>query len=122
REGPSYTLDTLLAFRGANPHAELFLVLGWDAASQFRTWHEPTAVLALAVVIVVSRPGRPVPTEVELSAAGIDQRRAILCARPTPAVSASAIRRAVAGGQSIAAWVPPAGVRAFGCRGRYGAS
>ena len=120
REGPSYTLDTLLALRGANPHAELFLVLGWDAASQFRTWHEPTAVLALAVVIVVSRPGRPVPTEVELSAAGIDQGRAILCARSTPAVSASEIRRAVADGQSIAEWVPPAVERYIARHRLYG--
>src|SRR5438445_7793594 len=71
RQGPSYTLDTLLALRGANPHAELFLVLGWDAASQFRTWHEPTAVLALAVFIVFCRPGGPLPPKVSLPAPGL---------------------------------------------------
>jgi nicotinate-nucleotide adenylyltransferase len=108
REGPSYTVDTLLALRGANPHAEMYLVLGWDAASLFRSWHQPAEVLALAPIIVVTRPGRPVPTAVELSSAGIDAARAILCTLPTPAVSASEIRRAVAAGESIAGKVPAA--------------
>jgi nicotinate-nucleotide adenylyltransferase len=108
REGPSYTLDTLLALRGANPHAELYLVLGWDAASLFGSWHQPAEVLALAPIIVVTRPGRPVPVEAQLDAAGIDHQRAILCSVPTPAVSASEIRKAVAAGESIAGRVPPA--------------
>ncbi len=108
REGPSYTVDTLLALRGANPHAEMYLVLGWDAASLFRSWHQPAEVLALAPIIVVTRPGRAVPTAAELAAAGIDPARAILCTVPTPAVSASEIRRAVAAGESIAGKVPAA--------------
>jgi nicotinate-nucleotide adenylyltransferase len=108
RDGPSYTVDTLLALRGANPHAEMFLVLGWDAASLFRSWHQPAEVLALAPIIVVTRPGRPVPTAAELASAGIDSARAILCTVPTPAVSASEIRRAVAAGESIAGKVPVA--------------
>ena len=108
REGPSYTVDTLLALRGANPHAEMYLVLGWDAASLFRSWHQPAEVLALAPIIVVTRPGRPVPTATELASAGIDAARAILCTVPTPAVSASEIRRAVAAGESIAGKVPAA--------------
>ncbi|HLZ94769.1 MAG TPA: nicotinate-nucleotide adenylyltransferase [Candidatus Dormibacteraeota bacterium] len=108
REGPSYTVDTLLALRGANPHAELFLVLGWDAASQLRSWHRPDEVLALAPIVAVSRPGRAAPGESELKSAGLDPRRIILCARPTPAVSGSEIRRALAAGRSIGGMVPPA--------------
>lgn len=107
REGPSFTLDTLLALRGANPHAELFLVLGWDAASQFRSWYKPDEVLALAPIVVVSRPGRHAPTEADLRTAGLDPSRIILCARTTPSVSGSEIRRALAAGKSIAGMVPP---------------
>jgi len=108
REGPSYTLDTLLALRGANPHAEMFLILGWDAASLFRSWHRPAEVLALARVIVVSRPGRGSPTEEQVEAAGIGPGRAVLCSHPTPAVSASEIRRAIAAGQPVMEMVPEA--------------
>lgn len=108
RPGPSFTLDTLLALRGANPHAELFLVLGWDAASQWRSWHRPDEVLALARVVIVSRPGRAAPGLPDAQAAGLDAGRVILCVRPTPDVSASEIRRAIAGGDPITGQVPAA--------------
>ncbi len=108
REGPSYTLDTLWALRGANPHAELFLVLGWDAASQLRSWHRPDEVLAIAPIVVVSRPGRNAPAEADIRSAGLDPARIVLCPRPTPSVSGSEIRRAIAAGKSVADMVPPA--------------
>jgi nicotinate-nucleotide adenylyltransferase len=108
REGPSYTLDTLWALRGANPHAELFFVLGWDAASQLRSWHRPDEVLAIAPIVVVSRPGRNAPAEADIRSAGLDPARIVLCPRPTPSVSGSEIRRAIAAGKSIAGMVPPA--------------
>ena len=107
REGPSYTLDTLWALRGANPHAELFLVLGWDAASQLRSWHRPDEVIAIAPIVVVSRPGRNAPGEADLKSAGLDPARIVLCPRPTPSVSGSEIRRAIAAGKSVAGLVPP---------------
>jgi nicotinate-nucleotide adenylyltransferase len=106
REGPSYTLDTLWALRGANPHAELFLVLGWDAASQLRSWHRPDEVLAIAPIVVVTRPGRNAPAEADLKSAGLDPARILLCPRPTPSVSGSDIRRAIAAGKSVAGMVP----------------
>jgi nicotinate-nucleotide adenylyltransferase len=108
RDGPSFTLDTLLAIRSANPHAELFLVLGWDAASQFRSWHRPDEVLALAPIIVVSRPGRGAPGEADLRSAGLDPARIVLCARPTPPVSGSEIRRAITAGKPVTGKVPGA--------------
>lgn len=119
REGPSYTLDTLLALRGANPHAELFLVLGWDAASQLRSWHRPDEVLALAPIVVVSRPGRGAPDEADLRSAGLDPARIILCPKTTPHVSGSEIRRALAAGRSIAGLVPPAVERYIASRHLY---
>lgn len=108
RAGPSYTLDTLWALRGANPHAELFLVLGWDAASQLRSWYRPDEVLAIAPIVVVTRPGRNAPAEADLRSAGLDPARIVLCPRPTPSVSGSEIRRAIAAGKSVAGMVPPA--------------
>ena len=108
REGPSYTLDTLLGLRGANPHAELFLVLGWDAASQFGSWHRPADVLALAPIVLISRPGRATPTEADVEAAGLAPARVILCPRLTPAVSASEIRRQIASGGKVSGGLPDA--------------
>jgi nicotinate-nucleotide adenylyltransferase len=121
RSGPSYTVDTLLALRGANPHAELFLVLGWDAASLFRTWHRPDEVVALAPIVVVTRPGRKAPGPEELAAAGLQSGRVIVCERPTPSVSASEIREAVRAGRSVSGLVPEAVERYIAAQHLYGA-
>ena len=121
RTGPSYTADTLLALRASNPHAELFLVLGWDAAALFRSWHRPDEVIALAPIVVVTRPGRTSPQARDLAAAGLQAGRVVLCERSTPAVSASAIREAVREHRSISGLVPEAVERYIASAHLYGA-
>ena len=108
RGGPSYTVDTLLELHRLHPDGEMFLILGWDAAKLFRSWREPDRVAALATLIIVARPRIQPPEAPELRAAGIDPARAVLCLRPTPDVSASSLRRAIAAGESIDGKVPPA--------------
>jgi nicotinate-nucleotide adenylyltransferase len=107
RAGPSYTLDTLLEIRSLQPEAELFLILGWDAARLFSTWHRPDEVRELATIVVVARPGSESPKEEDLEEVGLERTTTVLCLRPTPDVSASEIRRAVAMGEAIDNRVPP---------------
>jgi nicotinate (nicotinamide) nucleotide adenylyltransferase len=58
RAPPSYTVDTLAAFRDQlGPAAEIFFVLGADAASDLPRWRSAAAILHLAHLIVVGRPG-----------------------------------------------------------------
>lgn len=121
RDGPSYTVDTLLALRNANPHAELFLVLGWDAAALFRSWYRPDEVIALAPIVVVTRPGRRPPSPDDLKAAGLQPGRVILCERPTPDVSASQIREAVREGRAVSDVLPDAVARYIASQHLYGA-
>jgi nicotinate-nucleotide adenylyltransferase len=108
RGGRSYTVDTLNELRRAHPDDELFLILGWDAARLFRTWHEPERVAALASVVIVDRPGVGQPGLSELAGLGLDPARVIKCHFPTPDVSGSALRRAVAARQPVTGQVPPA--------------
>ena len=65
RGGTSYTADTLAALHDQHPGAELFLVLGSDAAAGLPTWERVDEVRAGAGVVVVTRPGaedgRPPP-------------------------------------------------------------
>jgi nicotinate-nucleotide adenylyltransferase len=111
RGGASYTSDTLGELKRAHPQDELSLILGWDAARLFATWHEPEKVKELASFVVVSRPGMPAPGVDELTAAGLDPERVMLCLRPTPDISGSALRRAIARGESISEKVPEAVAR-----------
>ncbi len=108
RAGASFTSDTLREMRELHPDAELFLILGWDAARLFRTWHQPDRVRELATVVVVARPGSASPRPADLEAAGLDAGQVILCLEATPDVSASGIRRAIKNRRSIAGKVPPA--------------
>jgi nicotinate-nucleotide adenylyltransferase len=108
RDGPSYTADTLTELRRLHPNAELYLILGWDAAGQFNTWHQPARVRELATIVVVGRPGSKGPHAADLEAAGLGGSRVVLCLRTTPAISASEIRHAVASGKPIAGKLPPA--------------
>lgn len=57
RGGHSFTADTLGALRDEQPDAELFVVLGADAAAGLPTWERVGEVRDLATLVVVDRPG-----------------------------------------------------------------
>jgi nicotinate-nucleotide adenylyltransferase len=119
RGGPSFTADTLSELRRAHPHDELFLILGWDAARLFNTWHEPERVRALAWVVIVGRPGTDAPGPSDVAAAGLDSNRVIECFVETPDVSATELRQKLAAGESVAGKLAPAVERYIAQRHLY---
>jgi nicotinate-nucleotide adenylyltransferase len=58
--GPSYTADTLAALAAEHPGAELFTIVGDDAAAGLQTWERYDEVVAQSRLVVVDRPGMPV--------------------------------------------------------------
>jgi len=119
RGGASYTVDTLEELRRARPEDVLYLVLGWDAAREIRSWRRPDRVLELATLVVVSRPHLPPPAESDLRAAGLDPARTVLCDARTPEVAATAIRDRVAAGEALDGLVEPAVAAYIARRGLY---
>ena len=117
--GRSYTVGTLAELKRLAPQDDLFLILGWDAAALFATWREPAKVRSMASVVVISRPGTQTPGAVQLAAAGLDVERTVLCLRPTPDISGSALRRAIAAGEPVAGKVPPAVERYIAAHSLY---
>ena len=68
RDGPSYTIDTLVELRRDFPNAALVLLMGSDAFQHFHTWREWQRILDFAHVAVIVRPGteiRPSPETAE---------------------------------------------------------
>ncbi len=61
RGGHSYTADTLAELARRHPDAELFVILGADAAAGLPTWERVEEVRALASLVVVDRPGASPP-------------------------------------------------------------
>jgi nicotinate-nucleotide adenylyltransferase len=108
RSGPSYTVLTLRESHSGHTKAEIFLVLGWDAARELRSWHQPDQVLELATLVVIPRPGLPDPTPADLAAAGIPETRIRLCGVRTPDIGATELRHQLQAGTVPSGALDPA--------------
>jgi nicotinate-nucleotide adenylyltransferase len=98
RGGPSYTVTTLRELAAAEPHAELFLIIGRDLVDGFSSWHESAAIEHLATVVVADRPGHAAPRRAGWQALDIDLVDA----------SSTALRERLQAGLDVASDVPPA--------------
>ena len=110
RDGPSYTIDTLLALQAEQPGVQLILVLGADQFAAFRQWQRWQDVAALAIIYVAARahPDWPGGT----SDAGAEfENRVFALALPNMPVSATGLRRIAASGGDISSQVPHAVAR-----------
>lgn len=61
RDGPSYSIDTLIALREEFPQRSLGLILGMDAFLGLPRWHRWQEILDVAHIIVAHRPGWRAP-------------------------------------------------------------
>lgn len=111
RPGPSYTVDTIRAFRQVvGERTRLYFITGFDAVREILTWREPDVFLRLCRVVAVTRPGYPLE-EVEAlqrrlrAETGTSDPLSILEV-PALAISSSDIRRRVAAGEPIKYLVP----------------
>ncbi|MGW0942604.1 nicotinate-nucleotide adenylyltransferase [Streptomyces sp. NPDC002623] len=106
RPGPSYTAPTLRAFRRAlGPAAELFLIVGTDAAEGISQWYEAETIPRLARLIVCGRADH-VPDPARLPRSGL-----YVPASPWR-ISSTQIRARVRAGRPVRYLVPD-GVAAY---------
>ncbi len=117
RGGPTFTADTLSQMRGADPEAELFLIVGGDVAADLESWVRVDEVRAVATLVPVNRPG-PIPP---ISAEHLRARgwRVEPLELPALDVSSSDIRARLGDGRPIEVLVPPAAIREIENRGLY---
>lgn len=66
RDGPSYTIDTLMTMREEHSDASLGLIIGMDAFLGLTSWHRWDEILDLAHIVVAHRPGWRAPDIGEL--------------------------------------------------------
>jgi nicotinate-nucleotide adenylyltransferase len=68
REGPSYTLDTLISLRADFKDNPLYLLLGTDAFQGLTTWSRWEQLLDYAHIVVMQRAGEPMTLADDLAA------------------------------------------------------
>jgi nicotinate-nucleotide adenylyltransferase len=115
REGPSFTIDTVLELQAEQPHAKWWLLLGQDQWQAFNTWHEWQALAGLVqVAVAVRNADRLLPTEHPMPD-GKPPLRAQRLMLPAMAVSATHIRHLASQGgdltSGLAGLVSPAVAR-----------
>ena len=114
REGPSYTVDTLLSLRERFASNPLVLLMGADAFLHLHSWNRWQQLIELAHIAVVARPGVDLVPSAE-TAALLEGRKATtpdkLHAEPAGRwmqfdpplldISSTRIRRLMRAGQSV---------------------
>lgn len=130
RQGPSYTIDTICAFRKLLPEEVwLYLIIGLDAFLEIATWKSYQDLLRLVPLIVISRPGIAEPQDLNRAIARLVEQNELAgyeCAPENPCfrhcekqpiftfnvtamdIASTRIRDMVRRGEPIDYLVPPA--------------
>ena len=120
RAGPSYTSDTLRAWRERAPEDDLVLLLGGDQAAALPSWHEPATVLELATVAVAERQGHEAGL-VRDRLSGLEGAEAVeFFEMPRLDVSSTLVRERAPAGRPLHHLVPEPVLEAMAARGLYG--
>ncbi len=113
RRGPSYSIDTIRAFRARGE--TVVWILGSDGLDAFRTWHEYKAFAAACHVAVLVRPAATVTAlpgfrETGEAAALVRRDTGLLFPMRTPMldVSATRVRTSIARGEDASGLLTPA--------------
>jgi len=134
REGPSYMVDTLASFRAEFPGQSICLIVGLDAFAGFPGWHRWRDLFGLAHIVVMRRVGVTGPAWSSDLAEIVEKRKAegpgelrsalagrVLFLEVTPLdISATAIRRLIAGGRSPRFLLPDPVLALIAAHGLYG--
>ncbi len=115
REGPSYTVETVAAFREESPGVELVLIVGSDTFPELAGWRERDRLLTLCTVAVVARPDDGAGPDVPIAGSGGVAR---VGGVGLP-ISATGIRERIAAGHSVRYLVPDAVAEYIAKRGLY---
>ena len=96
RGGPTFTVDTLEEILAEQPDTEIFLIVGADTAQRLETWHRASDVVRLSTIVIVNR-----DDSTNAASGFLRDARVVNVTMNAVDVSSSAIRKAVARGESI---------------------
>lgn len=124
RDGPSYTFETVQAFRKTlGPQAVLCWMIGADSLPELASWYRIGELVEICRIVTVARPGwdhpDPGPLCTRLNPAQIQRLLADVLNTPRIDISATDIRRRVRQGLSIRYLVPDAVADYIRSRGLY---
>lgn len=112
RGGASYTVDTLEELGSAYPGAELYCVLGADAARELPSWERAERIGDLATLVIVNRPGVALPAQ-------LPSRKVRHVVIPALEVSSTDLRARAGDGRPLDYLIPDEAIHCIRARGLY---
>jgi len=108
RDGPSYTVDTMRAYREElGEAARLYFITGADAMLESPTWRQPEEIARVCEFIAVARPGYDLDRLAAAVGPAIFARVRVLDI-PAVEISSTELRRRAAAGEPLRYLVPSA--------------
>jgi len=114
RGGPSYTAETLMALAEKHPGAELFTIVGDDAAAGLTSWTRVEQVAEYSQLVVVDRPGVAVELPTQFNWLRVES--------PRLEVSSTDLRSRFSDGRPLDYLVTEPVLRVIEERGLYGSA
>ena len=114
RGGPSYTADTLMSLAEKHPGAELFTIVGDDAAAGLTSWTRVEQVAEYSQLVVVDRPGVAVELPTQFNWLRVES--------PRLEVSSTDLRSRFSDGRPLDYLVTEPVLRVIEERGLYGSA
>jgi nicotinate-nucleotide adenylyltransferase len=114
RPGETYTTDTLRDLRlerGGGP--EFYFIMGADALSRIKTWHNTENLFTMAHFVGCTRPGHPIDMD------GLGEDDFTLIDLPGLEISSTGCRERVRAGRPIRYLVPDGVIQYIAKRGLY---
>ena len=108
RPGPSYTVETVSAFRHLYSSAEIYFITGADAVAEISTWRRIEELLRLCWLVAVTRPGYLLEDLREWLVKPELWRKILTLQVPGVAVSSTEIRERVRAGRPVKYLLPEA--------------
>lgn len=125
RIGPSYSLDTVRAFKSERPDDTFFFVIGADTVGELPTWKDAETLLTEISFVPVNRPGHDISAGLATVARDLGQNHATGLAErtvtmPPAAISSTQIRRQILAGEPWEDLVPAGVATIIRAEGLYG--
>lgn len=98
RGGPSYTVDTVQAWRSHEPGVSVVLILGQDQYARLPSWHRWRELLAMAELAVAARAGQEIRAAAEVELVAHRMQRLDM---PAMDISSTLVREHVSRGGDI---------------------
>lgn len=110
RPGNSYTYETLLTLKEANPDVQYYLIIGADSLMQLEDWYKPDIIMSNVIILAAARDD-VLTDDLQLKADELKERFGAdirILNFPLIEISSTEIRRRVKEGKSIKYMVPDA--------------